>query len=444
MAFGMTLHNKVKHLPEAMDSLLAQTYDDLAIVAVDDCSDDGTEEVMRRYEAQDDRITYIRNPGWEGMIATWKKAFELSMEMHRPEYFAWASDHDIWHPDWAKIHVAALEENPSTVLAYPKSEAINETGERFETDSGHPFETEGISDVEHLYRLCTSTFSPGYAVYGLFRSKTLQRAGGFRRVVMPDRFLLYEIGAHGTIRQLPQNLWTRRFFGAPKPNEEMLDGQRRVLFGPGAAPIHSYCPFMSHVLNLLLNLSVFPAEGNYSNFFKGLFMTGLLWERRKSRIRRELELLREVLGTDGKFQADADSPREVPREERSAEGRLAVRVASALESLGRTGVDGQAGQSGLLDCIVLALMTNRDRVIHDQQTELQGRKSSVFKLKKEMAGLRQELDVKTKETTDLRHELDVKTKMLSIYEKLMQDYKPNIPGRLLSLCKKLVKASREV
>jgi predicted nucleic acid-binding Zn-ribbon protein len=112
-------------------------------------------------------------------------------------------------------------------------------------------------------------------------------------------------------------------------------------------------------------------------------------------------------------------------------------VFGALEGFARTGVDSMTGQSGLLDCIVLALMTNRDRVIHDLQADLQGRKSSIFKLKKEMS--------------DLRHELDAKTKMLSIYEKRMQEYekrmqecKPNIPGKLLSLCKKLVKASREV
>lgn len=433
----MTLHNKVKYLPEAIDSLLTQTYSDLAVIAVDDCSDDGTVEVMRRYEAQDERVTYVRNTNWEGMIAAWKKAFELSMQMHQPDYFAWASDHDIWHPDWVKIHVAALEENPSTVLAYPRAGAITETGELFEIEPAHPFETEGMSDVEHLYRLCTSTFSPGYAVYGLFRSKALQRVGGFRRVMMPDRFLLYEIGAHGTIRQIPQNLWTRRFFGAPKPNEEMLDGQRRVLFGPGSAPIHSYCPFVSHVLNLLMNLSVFPAEGNYSNFFKGLLMAGLLWERRKSRIRNELEIVRDVLAADGTFRANADSPREVPGEEGSVDGRLATRVAGAFESFARTGVDGGEGQSGLLDCIVLALMTNRDRVIHDLQADLQGRKSSLFKLKKGMS--------------DLRHELDVKTKMLSLYEKRvqecekrMQECKPSISGKLLSLCKKLVKASREV
>ncbi len=436
MTFGMTLHNKVKHLPEAMNSLLAQTYDDLAIVAVDDCSDDGTEEVMRRYAAQDERVTYIRNTSWEGMIATWKKAFQHSLQLHQPEYFAWASDHDIWHPDWVKMHVATLDEHPGIVLVYPEAEAITETGEPFEIEPGHAFETEGMSDVEHLYHLCTSTFSPGFAVYGLFRSRALQRAGAFRRVVMPDRMLLYEIGAHGTIRQIPQKLWSRRFFGTPKPNAEMLEAQRRVLFGPGTVPFHSHCPFVSHVLNLLLNLSVFPADGDYSSFFKGLFMAGLLWERRKSRIRHELEMLRNVLGSGAEFRIDAESPRETAGNEEFAESRLAARVAGAFQGVWRTDADSAEGRSELLDCIVLALMTNRDRVIYDLQAELQGRNSSLFKLKKEMSGL--------------RHELDVKSKMLFVYEKRvqeceqrMQECKPKIPGRLQSLCKKLVKAIRE-
>jgi hypothetical protein len=359
------------------------------------------------------------------------------MQMHQPEYFAWASDHDIWHPDWVQTHVGTLDEHPAAVLVYPEAQVINETGEPFEIEPGHPFETEGMSDVEHLYHLCTSTFSPGYAVYGLFRSRALQRAGGFRRVVMPDRLLLYEIGAYGTIRQIPQKLWSRRFFGAPKPGTEMLEAQRRVLFGPGAAPFHSHCPFVSHVLNLLLNLSVFPADGDYSSFFKGLFMAGLLWERRKSRIRHELGMLRNVLGFDAEPQVHPESFQEIAREEEgSAENRLAASVAGAFQRVVQTGAESAEGRSELLDCIVLALMTNRDRVVHDLQTELQERKTGLFKAKKEISGL--------------RHELDVKTKMLSIYEKRvqecekrMQECKPNIPGRLMSLCKKLVKASRE-
>ena len=434
----MTLHNKVKYLPEAMNSLLAQTYDKLAIVAVDDCSDDGTEEVMRQYEAQDKRVTYIRNTEWEGMISTWKKAFQHSLQLHQPEYFAWASDHDIWHPDWVKMHVATLDGHPDTVLAYPEAEAITEAGEPFEIETGHLFETEGMPAVDHLYHLCTSTFSPGYAVYGLFRTRALQRAGGFRRVVMPDRLLLYEIGAHGTIQQIHQKLWSRRFFGPPKTNEEMLAAQRRVLFGPGGVPLQSHCPFVSHVLNLLMNLSVFPADGDYSAFFKGLLMAGLLWERRKSRIRHELDGLRNILEFGVGATIDAESSRPMPGQEGFAERHLAADMARAVQGIMQTGLDSAEGRSEFLNCLVLALMANRDRAINDLQTELRGRKSSLYQLKSELSGL--------------KRELEIKNKMVSLYERQLREYERQLreieqrhskKAKLSSLYKKLAKDSQK-
>jgi hypothetical protein len=112
---------------------------------------------------------------------------------------------------------------------------------------------------------------------------------------MPDRLLITEIGAYGKIKQIHQQLWSRRFFGPIKNHEETVAEQREKLFGPNRIPIHAYSPHISHALNLLVNISVFPPGNDYSNFFRGLLMSGLLWERRRSKIAKEFEIIQNMM-----------------------------------------------------------------------------------------------------------------------------------------------------
>lgn len=53
-------YNSAPWLPRCLDSLLAQTYDNLEIIVVDDGSTDDTPAVMREYAARDSRIQAIR------------------------------------------------------------------------------------------------------------------------------------------------------------------------------------------------------------------------------------------------------------------------------------------------------------------------------------------------------------------------------------------------
>ncbi len=58
--------NTADYLPQCLDSLMHQTLRDIQVVCVDDASTDGSLDVLRRYEALDDRIEVIalsRNQG---------------------------------------------------------------------------------------------------------------------------------------------------------------------------------------------------------------------------------------------------------------------------------------------------------------------------------------------------------------------------------------------
>src|SRR5947207_1646506 len=120
VVFGVPLYNNAAHFEQALESLLTQVFTDFRVVLVDDGSTDGTEALARRYIERDPRVTYYRNQHRLGMTANWRKALELAREQHGAfPYFAWASDHDEWHPLWLQMMVSELDSKPEVVLAYP-------------------------------------------------------------------------------------------------------------------------------------------------------------------------------------------------------------------------------------------------------------------------------------------------------------------------------------
>jgi glycosyltransferase involved in cell wall biosynthesis len=56
----MTLYNNARHLPEAIESLLAQTHGNFTLILLDDASADETESVARGYASRDARVRYFR------------------------------------------------------------------------------------------------------------------------------------------------------------------------------------------------------------------------------------------------------------------------------------------------------------------------------------------------------------------------------------------------
>jgi glycosyltransferase involved in cell wall biosynthesis len=231
VGIGMTLHNRAGYLSEAADSLLAQSYGDFKLVLVDDSSTDDTEEIGRAYERMDRRVEYVRLPERRGMVEAWRTAFERASAAGA-RYFAWASDHDRWHPRWLETLVAVLDGYPAVVLAYPMTQRIDPSGAPL-AKPARQFETFGVGDREARWALLnrSDSVAAGDLVYGLMRTEAVRRAGIFRPVLCPDRLLVAELTLQGEIRQVPEVLWYRRQFSTGS-----IERQRSTLFVPGTTP----------------------------------------------------------------------------------------------------------------------------------------------------------------------------------------------------------------
>lgn len=57
----MPVYNTEKYLPEAIESILSQSYSDFEFIIIDDCSSDASYEICEKYSKKDDRIKLYRN-----------------------------------------------------------------------------------------------------------------------------------------------------------------------------------------------------------------------------------------------------------------------------------------------------------------------------------------------------------------------------------------------
>ncbi|MBI4263992.1 MAG: glycosyltransferase family 2 protein [Acidobacteria bacterium] len=233
VVFGMPAYRRPDALARVLESLLSQTCPDFAIVIVDDDPSPEVKAIVETYAEGEPRIVYEPNPVRLGMIGNWRKAFDHSRALYpSSEYFAWVSDHDMWHPRWLEAMVDGLDGHPAAVMAYSQMQRVFPHERRAVT---RRFDTVGLPPAARL-RAATSEMTAGNCIYGLFRAAALEQAGVFRPVLMPDRQVLLALCLLGEFRHIPEVLWYREVAGMFS-----FSRQRRMLFAD-RVPLHTYLP----------------------------------------------------------------------------------------------------------------------------------------------------------------------------------------------------------
>ncbi len=103
----MSVYNGQKHLREAIDSILNQTYENFEFIIINDGSTDTSEEIIKSYK--DSRIKLINNKKNLGLPASLNKAIKLS----RGEYIARMDADDISEIERLEKQVEFMEKNLS-------------------------------------------------------------------------------------------------------------------------------------------------------------------------------------------------------------------------------------------------------------------------------------------------------------------------------------------
>jgi glycosyltransferase involved in cell wall biosynthesis len=71
-------YNGDAYLAECIESALAQSFADIEVIVVDDCSSDDTLLIARRYASRDDRVRVSQNSENLGLVQNWNRSVRLA------------------------------------------------------------------------------------------------------------------------------------------------------------------------------------------------------------------------------------------------------------------------------------------------------------------------------------------------------------------------------
>jgi glycosyltransferase involved in cell wall biosynthesis len=194
-------YNAARYLPEAIESALAQSYQDFEILIFDNASTDETPDVVAGY--RDPRIRYTRNEANFGFSGSVARAFAQA----RGEFAAVLGADDIWYPDFLAASSAALDKQPSASFVHTDAIWINEESRPFgESAAAWPALSSGPDAFVNCFRdgFCFSTL--------LIRLDSLRRAGGYEAGwdIQGDLVLFLRLCLHGDVLFIPKPLaWYR-------------------------------------------------------------------------------------------------------------------------------------------------------------------------------------------------------------------------------------------
>ena len=123
VSIALCTYNGDRFLSQQLDSLLAQSYKDIEIIAVDDCSTDNTWGILQEYVSRDNRLKPYKNEHNLGHTLNFEKAISLCKGV----YITLSDQDDIWETD--KIE-SLMENIGEAILIYHNSDFIDEQGQR--------------------------------------------------------------------------------------------------------------------------------------------------------------------------------------------------------------------------------------------------------------------------------------------------------------------------
>lgn len=106
----MPVYKTAAYLKEAVDSMLAQTFEDFELIVLNDCSPDNAEDILDSYS--DPRIIRYRGEQNQGLA----NVLNVGMGLAKGEYIARMDSDDISMPDRLKVQVDYLDSHPEVGL----------------------------------------------------------------------------------------------------------------------------------------------------------------------------------------------------------------------------------------------------------------------------------------------------------------------------------------
>jgi glycosyltransferase involved in cell wall biosynthesis len=200
VSVGLPVYNGEKYLSAALDSLLAQTFEDFELVISDNGSTDGTEAICREYAHRDPRVCYQRSPVNRGLAWNHNRVVRLA----RGEYFKWAGHDDVYHPDMLRRCVEVLDREPDVVLCSAQDIEIDDVGSVIREPVYELVDTASPRPYKRFRAILLGR--GGHDIYGVIRTEVLRRTMLTSSAYSNDRAMMAELALRGRFHHLPDVL----------------------------------------------------------------------------------------------------------------------------------------------------------------------------------------------------------------------------------------------
>ena len=107
------VYNREKYIGEAIESAINQTYKNIEVIIVDNCSTDNTWKILQDYQCKDKRIHIFQNEKNLGPVYNWIECFKGAKGVYSKI---------LWSDDWMSLDfvenaLSAFNEDISFVIS---------------------------------------------------------------------------------------------------------------------------------------------------------------------------------------------------------------------------------------------------------------------------------------------------------------------------------------
>lgn len=229
VTIGLPVYNGERYLGAAIDSILAQEYDDFELLIADNASTDDSLEIAAVAAERDSRVAVHPSPVNRG--AAWN--YNRLVDHARGEYFKWAAHDDLVEPAFLGRCVEVLKTRQDVVLAYTRAVAIDEADQVV-----HAYDLSSYGTATRPSTRARSVLmdpSPCFESFGLLRTEQLRRTARIGPYTSSDRTLFLELTLLGQFHEVPEVLFRHRKHEARSVNQYSDDRARNAWFDPAWA-----------------------------------------------------------------------------------------------------------------------------------------------------------------------------------------------------------------
>lgn len=234
VSIGLPVYNGERFLPDAIGSLLRQTFEDFELIISDNASTDTTGEICRGYAERDRRIRYLPLKENIGSAPNFNRVAQLSST----PYFSWAAHDDVWAPRYLERCLEALDRDPSVVLAYTRASVIDESGDHVR-DFGAGPDLLSPSPYVRLHRWLFQPHVAYHAFFGVMRAPGLAQVLPLANCAGNDELFLAHLLLLGKYYEVPECMFFNREHRA-KASSTYRGVEQSIWFDPrnqGKVPI---------------------------------------------------------------------------------------------------------------------------------------------------------------------------------------------------------------